>query len=79
MTDWPGPTLRQRVAVLRPTAVPTLDEQIADLEHRLVDFHDRPRIAQAIRADERLAMENDLADLRRRRDAMTDDEPLDAA
>lgn len=75
--DPKGLSLRERIATL-PDRRP-LAEQIADLEHRLVDFHERPRIAQALRADERMDLESRLADLRRRRATLTDDEPLDAA
>ncbi len=68
MTDQPPMTLRQRIAAVPARTGPTLDERIATLERELIDFGHLPRIAQALRADERTELENQLADLRQRRD-----------
>lgn len=79
MTDQHPMTLRQRTATFPARPGPTLDERIARLEHELIDFGDRPRIAQALRAEERHRIETELADLRRQRAEDAADEPLDAA
>lgn len=81
MTDQTGLTLRQRIATFPARSGPTLDQRIAQLERDLLDHDDLPRIAQALRADERTEIENQLAELRQRRDEDTQyagDEP-DAA
>ncbi len=79
MTDQPPMTLRQRIAAFPARTGPTLDQRIADLEHELLDHDDLPRIAKVLRADERVQIENQLAELRLRRAEDADDEPLDAA
>ncbi len=86
MTDQTGMTLRQRIESHQNwtgrnafPSEPTLDQRITELERELIDFGDRPRIAQIQRADERTTIENQLADLRLQRAESTDDEPLDAA
>ena len=68
MTNQPPMTLRQRIAAFPARTGPTLDEWIAGLEHELLDHDDLPRIAKVLRADERVEIENRLADLRQRRD-----------
>ena len=55
----------------------TIDERIVDLEHQLIEFADRPRVAQIQRVKARTELENRLAELRQQRDEQ--DEPLDAA
>lgn len=79
MTDQTGMTLRQRIATFPARSGPTLDERIAGLEHQLLDHDDLPRIAKVLRADERVQIENQLAELRLRRAEDAAVEPVDAA
>ncbi len=73
MTNQPPMTLRQRIASFPARPGPTLDQRIADLEHEPLDHDDLPRIAKVLRADERVQIENQLAELRRQRAEDTDE------